>query len=77
VKAIEESLYVGVEIHVDVRVRVTVASEKLLEPQRVGRVRRADERRVAQAARDERHTPQDERAHEHFTDLGVFLDEPP
>ena len=76
VKAIEESLHVRVAIHVDVRVRVGVAGEELLEPQRAGRVRRADERRVAQAVCDERHAPQDERAHEHFTDLGILLNEP-
>jgi hypothetical protein len=51
-KAIEESLHVRVTIHVDVSVRVAVASEERLEPQRAGRVRRAKERRVAQAARD-------------------------
>ena len=66
VEAIEESLHVGIPIHVDERVRVGVARKELLEPQRARRVRRADERRVAQAVCDERHSPQDERAHEDF-----------
>jgi hypothetical protein len=77
VKAIEECLHVRIAIHVDVRVRVGVAREELLEPQRAGRVCRADERRVAEAARDEHHAAQDERPHEQITDLGILLNEPP
>ena len=76
-KAIEKSLYIRVAVHVDVRVRMAVAGKELPEPQRASRVRRANEKGVAQAACDEHHAPQDERAHEHLADLWILLNEPP
>ena len=57
------------------QVRVPVAREELLDPQRPGRVVRADQDHVAQASCDQLHAAQDEGAHQDLAQLGVALDE--
>ena len=50
VEAIEQLLHVGVAIEIDVGVGMAVAGQELLDAQRAGAVRRADEHDVAEAA---------------------------
>ena len=72
-KPIEQLLRLGVAIEIDVRVRMAVARQELLHPQRAGAMRRADHDDVAEAARDQLDAAQDERPHEDLAQLGVGL----
>ena len=74
-KPVEQLLRLGVVIEIDVVVRMSVARQKLLDPQRAGAMRRADEHDVAEAARDQLDAAQDERPHQDLAQLGVGLDE--
>ncbi len=72
-ETIEQRLHIRVAVEVDVGVRVAVAREELLDAQRVGRVHRSDEHDIADPARDELHSPQDEGPHQDLTELRVGL----
>ena len=75
VEAIEEGLHARVALDVDVRVRVRVAREELLEAERPGGVRRPEEDGVALPCRDQPRAPRDEGAQKDVADLGVALDD--
>ena len=74
-KAIEQILRVGVAIEVDVLKRMAVARQELLDAQRAGAVRRANQDDVAKAAGDQLDAAEDERPHEDVAQLGVGLHE--
>ena len=74
-EAIEQVLDPGVAVQVDIRVRMAVAREELLDAQRPRAVRRSHEHHVPQAARDQLHSAQQEGAHQDFTQLAVGLHE--
>ena len=74
-KPIEQLLRVGVAIEIDVGVRMAVAGQKLLHPQRAGAMRRADEDDIPEATRNQLDPAEDERPHEDLAQLGVGLHE--
>ena len=75
VKPIEQLLGAGVAIEIDVVMRVAVAGQELLHAKGAGAVHRSDHHHVAEIARDQLVTAQDERAHQDLTQLRVGLDE--
>ena len=75
VESIEERLHVRVVIEIDVRERMPVPRQELLDAQRLRRVHRPDEHRVADAVRDQLEAAVDERPHQDLADLGVGLHE--
>ncbi len=72
---VEDILDIGVLVEIDRRERVAVAGQELLDPERLGRVARADENDIAEAVRDHLDSPEDERAHHDLTQLAVRLHE--
>ena len=74
-KPIEQLLRVGVAIEVDVVVRMAVAGQELLDPQRAGAMRRPDHDDIAEPARNQLDAAEDERPHEDLAQLGVGLHE--
>ncbi len=70
---LEQVLHSLVGLDVEVRVRTAVAREELANPQRVPRVARAHQDRVALPVRDEEGAPLQERAQEEIAQLGVRL----
>jgi hypothetical protein len=75
VKPVEEFLRVGVAIEIDVMKRVAIARQELLDAERAGRVRRANQHDVTRAAGDQLDAAKDERPHEDLAQLGIRLDE--
>ena len=74
-KPIEEILRVGVAIEVDVMKRVAIARQELLDAQRAGAMRRANQHDVTISAGDQLDAAEDERPHEDLAQLGIRLDE--
>ena len=70
---IEQRLHVGITVKVDVRIRMNVACQELLDTECPGAMSRADEDRIAESACDQLHPAKDERAHQDLADLGVGL----
>ena len=75
-EAIEQMLRLTIVIEIEIRVRMSIAGEKLLHAQRARAVRRADEHDVAFTTREQLDAAQNERAHENLTQLAVRLDDP-
>ena len=74
-EVIEQRLNVGLAVEIDVGVGVAVPGEELLDPERARRVHRSDQHRVAEAAADQLHPPENERPHQDLAELGVVLHE--
>lgn len=68
-KVIKKILIAGIDVEIDVGVGMSVASEKLAQTQRGGRVARAQQDHISLAAVNQFDTAQDESAHE---DLAQF-----
>src|SRR4030095_8837966 len=64
VKTIQQLLNVLVAVEIDVRVRVPVACQELLDPKAARRMARPDEYDVTPLVRNQLHPSQDERTHE-------------
>ena len=75
VKAIEQLLDVGVAVEIDVRVRMAVARQELLDAQRAGECAEPTSTTSPMPLRDQLHAAQDERAHQDLAELGVGLHE--
>ncbi len=73
VKPIEQLLGVGIAIEIDVVMRMPVAGQEVLHPQRAGAMDRADHHHIAEAAGNQLAAPQDKRAHQDLAQLGVGL----
>ncbi len=63
-----------VDVDVDVRKRVIIAGEKLLEAEGAGGVARTDQDDVALTVGDQPHPPQDEGPKEELAEFGIGLD---
>ena len=74
-EVIEQILRLGVAIQVDVMERMAIACQELLDAQRTGAMRRANQDDIAVAAGNQLDASEDERAHEDVAQLGVRLDE--
>src|SRR6266478_6469302 len=74
-KPIEEILRISVAIEVDVMKRVAIARQELLDAQRAGAMRRANQNDVTIATGDQLDAAENERPHEDLAQLGVRLDE--
>ena len=72
---VERLLHGGVALDVEVRERLAVAGQELLQCQRTAREGRPDQDDVPASLRDERGAPQHERPQEDLAQLGVGLDE--
>ncbi len=72
---IQERLHVGLALHLLVREGLSVSTQELSDTQGVRRVSRADEDQAAAPVGDERHSPQNERAHQDLAQLEVPLHE--
>ena len=70
---IKQILNARITIGVDRCVRMCVAGEKLLDPQRVGAVTRANEDDVPEPTAEQAHAAENESANEDLTQLGVGL----
>src|SRR5437773_3637125 len=64
-----------VDIEIDIRVRVPIAGQELLDAQRSRAVCRADEHDISVAAGDQLEAAQNERAHQDLTELSVRLND--
>jgi hypothetical protein len=73
VEAIEQLLDADLLVEVHKRVGIPVPREEFLDAQRARAMSRADEHRVAKAARHQRHPPQDKRPHDDVAEVGVGL----
>ena len=74
-KAVEQILRVGVTIEIDVVVRMAVACQKLLHPQRACTMRRANQDDIPEAACYQLAAAEDERPHEDLAQFGIGLNE--
>ncbi len=72
---IEQLLRGRIRVEVEIRVGIPVSREELLQAERAGRMGRSHEHHVAATRGDQGDATQDERAHEHDTQLGVGLHE--
>ena len=72
-KAVEQVLRVDVTIEVDVLIRMAVAYQKLLHPQRASTVRRANQDDIPKAAGNQLGPAEDERPHEDLAQFGIGL----
>jgi hypothetical protein len=75
VEPIEHLLDLGVPIEIQIRVRMAVSAEELLDAKCSRRMSRPNQDRISQPLRDELDSPQQERAHQDFTELGIRLHE--
>src|SRR6202040_262151 len=74
-EAIEQLLGTWIALEIDVRVRMPVAREELLDTEGARGMSGADEDDVTDSARDDLHAPQDERPHQDLAQLAVGLHE--
>ena len=74
-KAIEQLLSIGLSVEVDVRVRMPVPDQELLDAQRTGAVGGTNKDHIAVPSGNQLHAPKDECPHEDFAQLGVVLHE--
>jgi len=72
---VKQLLDLGLALKIDVSVRVSIASQELLDSQRPGRIVRTQEYRVSPAVSDEFHPAQDECAHENLAQLAIGIDQ--
>ena len=75
VKPIEELLHADVAIEIDIRVRMAVARQELLDAERSGAVIRPDEHGISEPLRDQLQAAEDERPHQNLAELGIGLHE--
>jgi hypothetical protein len=74
---VQYSLGVGIEIYIEVRVRLAITGEKRSQTQRVARMAGSDQYGVADRIFNEMHTAKHERAQEHLPEHGIGLHDPP
>jgi hypothetical protein len=75
VELVQQILDAAVPLEVDVRVRMAVASQELLDAERSGAMAGSDEHDVSEPVRDQLQATKDESPHQDLAELGVGLHE--
>ena len=72
-KPVQQLLNVGVAVEIDIGIRMAVARQELLDPERAGAIIRANEHDIAEPVRDQLHSAHDESAHDQLAEFAVGL----